>query len=252
LRQIEGITAGSPGTLRIRLKWHAVNLIPNTFQPLSIQVKHGSTVLGSSSSCYSIHADKTPKCDISINVTAAEAARTVNWTINAQNSSSDDVIGFNISKAGDINPLVPSFSSTFNATCPGEQSLALETNDFTINNGASQERRIHNIGAQNGDVVLKMKWHTLNIIPNTFAPLRIEIMNGTTVITSSNCYSIHSDKTPKCSFSFQSLNRPADQWRIRVTNNGKDDVAAFNIKKDVADVYSFIPFFRSTYKLRCP
>jgi hypothetical protein len=126
----------------------------------------------------------------------------------------------------------------------------MEGTTLTLTKGNTQERKIYGIGSANGDVSLKMKWHAVNIIP-TFNALKVEVMNGSNVIASKTCYSIHADKTPKCEFSFQSGSRPANQWKLRVTNNSSHEVVGFNITKESGDANPFVPSFKSTYKAIC-
>ena len=80
-------------------------------------VKHGNATLKSSNACYSIHSNKSTKCDFSIPVSQSEADKSGDWTLVVTNNSNDEVIGFDIAKNGDINPLVPSFKSTYKAKC---------------------------------------------------------------------------------------------------------------------------------------
>ena len=252
-RKIFGISSGIPGTLKLKLKWHAVNIIPNTFAQLRISLKHGSSVVIDETSCFSFHSDKTPKCDFSKNISQAEADRNGDWVLTIKNNTNQEVIGFDIAKGSDINPLVPNFRSVYTPDCPNTKNLNMEgTSTLTLLKGNTQERKIDGIGKANGNVVLKMKWHAVSVIPNTFNQLKVEVMNGSTVVASKNCYSIHSNKTPKCEFSFESGNRPADQWKLRITNNSNDEVIGFNIEREESELNPLVPSFRSTYKAKCP
>jgi hypothetical protein len=250
-RKLFNIPKGIPGTLKLKLKWHAVNIIPNTFNPLKVIVKHGDATLKSSSACYSIHSDKSTKCDFSIPVSESEADKSGDWTLVVTNNSNDEVIGFDIAKGSDINPLVPNFRSVYDPNCPDTKPLDMEGTTLTLGKGNTQERKIYGIGSANGDVNLKMKWHAVNIIPNTFNALKVEVMNGNNVIQTKTCYSIHSNKTPKCEFSFESGNRSANEWKLRITNNSNDEVIGFNIMKESGDINPLVPSFRSTYKAKC-
>lgn len=250
-RRIFGIPSGIPGDLKLKMKWHAVNIIPNTFNSLKVQVLHGSSVL-KTTTCYSIHSNKSPKCDFTVAVSQNEANNSGVWKLKVTNNSNDEVIGFNIAKeSGEINPLVPSFKSVYTPDCPSTVNLDMEGTTLTLGKGNTQERRIFGIGAANGDVVLKMKWHAVNIIPNTFNSLKVEVLNGSNVVATRTCFSIHSNKSPKCEFSFDSGNRPANQWKLRVTNNSNDEVIGFNIAKESGDINPLVPSFKSTYKANC-
>ena len=250
-RKIFGIPNGIPGKLKIKLKWHAVNLIPNTFNPLVVKVMHGNDTL-KSSTCYSVHSNKSTKCDFDITVSESEANQSVQWKLKVTNNSNDEVIGFNIEKGSDINPLVPSFKSIYTPNCPNTVNLDMEGTTLTLGKGNTQERKLFGIGSANGDVAIKLKWHAVNLIPNTFNSLKVEIMNGSTVVKSNICYSIHSNKSPKCDFSFQTGDRPANQWKLRVTNNSNYEVIGFNITKESSEINPLVPNFKSTYKAKCP
>ena len=245
-RKIFGIPSGFPGTLNLKLKWHAVNLIPNTFNPLKVVVKRGNTTL-KTDTCYSIHSNKSDKCNFAIPVEDSSGT----WSLIVTNNSNDEVIGFDIEKGNDINPLVPNFKSTFTPDCPGTVNLDMEGTTLTLGKGNTQERKIFGIGAANGNVVLRMKFHAVSLIPNIFNPLKVEVMNGNSVVATKSCYSVHSNKSPKCEFSFQSGSRPPSQWKLRVTNNGNDEVIGFNITKESSDLNPLVPSFKSTYKAIC-
>ena len=250
-RKIFGITPSISGDLKLKLKWHAVNIVP-TYNLLRVEVRHGDFTVLSPRSCYSIHAvDRTPRCDFNIAVSQTEANRAGDWSVIVTNNSDFEVIGFDIRKASDINPLVPAFNSVYTPNCPSTVNLDMEGTTLTLGKGNTQERRIFGVGAANGDVVLKMKWHAVNLIPNTFNALKVDVLNGSTIVATQFCYSIHSNRTPKCDFRFQSGSRPTAEWRLRITNNSNDEVIGFNIQKN-PDVNPLVPEFRSTYKARCP
>jgi hypothetical protein len=250
-RKIFGVPSGIPGDLKIKLKWHAVNIIPNTFNQLKVQVLHGSDVL-KTTNCYSIHSNKSPECNFTIAVSEAEANQSGSWKLKVTNNSNDEVIGFNLEKGGDVNPMVPNFRSVYTPDCPNTVNLDMEGTTLTLGKGNTQERRLFGIGSANGDLVLKMKWHAVNIIPNTFNALKVEVINGSDVVQSKTCYSVHSNKTPKCEFSFQTGDRPANQWKLRITNNSNDEVIGFNIAKESGELNPLVPSFKSTYKAKCP
>jgi hypothetical protein len=253
-RRIFNIPAGYPGTLNLKLKWHAVHIIPNTFNPLKVVVRHGSTVL-KTETCYSVHSTRTPKCSFAINVTADEADDAGNWEMVVTNNSSYEVIGFDLEKGSDINPLVPSFRSIYTPNCPSTVNLDMEGTTLTLGKGNTQERQIFGIGKLPGVLRLKAKWHALSLVPNTFNALKIDVLKPNGQLHSSGSYySIHSNKSPK--FDLAITLSAADAalagtWKLRITNNGKDEVAGFNIEKEGADLNPLVPSFFSSYKATC-
>jgi hypothetical protein len=243
------------GSLKLRYKWHAVNIIPNTFNPLKVIVKHGTTVLSSKPSCYSTHATQTPKCDVTLTISQAEADKPGNWTLEVTNNSAFEVIGFDIAKGSDINPLVPNFKSVYTPNCPNTVNLDMEGTTATITKGGVVNRKIYGIGKSAGAMVLRAKWHAVNIVPNTFNPLKIELLkpNGSVAI-SGNYYSLHSNQSPKLNLSYNVSAADAALsgfWSLRVTNNSQFEVIEFNIEKG-NDINPLVPSFKSTYKATCP
>ncbi|HBE83052.1 MAG: hypothetical protein JNK51_13520 [Blastocatellia bacterium] len=255
-RKIYGIPAFS-GSLKLKYKWHAVNIIPNTFNSLKVEVRKGSTVLSSKPSCYSTHSNKTPKCDITLNVTQAQAEASGNWTIVVTNNSNDEVIAFNIEKGSDVNPMVPNFKSVYTPNCPNTVNLDLEgAGTTTITKGSVVTRKVFGIGKSAGDLLLRGKWHAVNIVPNTFAPLKIELLkpNGS-VAKTGTYYSFHSNQSPKLNFEYAISAADAaltGQWSLRITNNSNFEVIGFNITKESGEINPLVPFFTSTYKAKCP
>lgn len=255
-RKIYGIP-NYGGTLKLRFKWHAVNLIPNTFNPLKVIVKHGATTISSKSACFSTHSNKSPKCDVNLNVSQQEAERSGNWTIVVTNNSNDEVIGFNIEKSGDINPLVPNFKSVYTPNCPDTVKLDLEgAGTTTITKGGTVTRKIFGIGNTAGVLRLKAKWHALAVIPNTFNGLKIELLkpNGT-VARTGTYFSLHSNKSPKFDLAFNISQADAQMpgnWSLRITNNSNFEVIGFNIVRESAEVNPLVPAFFSTFKANCP
>lgn len=253
-RRIFGIPSGIPGDLKIKLKWHAVSIIPNTFNQLKVQVLHGSDVL-KTTNCYSIHSNESPKCDFTVAVSQAEANQSGNWKLKVTNNSNDEVIGFNIEKAGDVNPAVPNFRSVYTPDCPDTINLDMEGTTLTLGKGNTQERKIFGIGNAAGVLKLKAKWHAVNIIPNTFNALRIELLkpNGD-VAVSGTYYSVHSNKSPKFDITYNITASDAalsGNWKLRITNNSNDEVIGFNIEKESGEVNPLVPNFFSSYKANC-
>ena len=243
------------GTLKLRFKWHAVSLIPNTFNALKVEIRKGSTPVSSKSSCYSTHSTKTPKCDVTVNVSNETATSAGDWVMVVTNNSADEVIGLDIQKGSDVNPLVPSFRSTYTPNCPSTVFLDLEGADTTtIPKGATVSRKIFGVGNNGGTVALKAKWHAVNIIPS-FAALKIEVLrpNGT-VHSSGSYYSIHANSSPKFDLTFNISDAQAaipGDWSLRITNNSAYEVIGFNIVRG-NDANILVPSFRSTYKASCP
>ncbi len=253
-RKIYGIPAGLPGSLKMKMKWHAVNIIPNTFNPLKVEVLHGTSVL-KTITCYSIHSNKTPKCSFTVNVTQTEANKNGNWSLRVTNNSNDEVIAFNIEKASDINPLVPNFKSIYTPNCPNSVDLDMEGTTLTLGKGNTQTRKLYGIGKSAGVLTMKAKWHAVNIIPNTFSALKIELLkpNGT-VAKTGTYYSFHSNKTPKFTYTHNISATDAaltGNWSLRITNNGGFEVVGFNIEKEGGDINPLVPSFKSFYKATC-
>lgn len=253
-RKIFGIPAGIPGSLKLKMKWHAVNLIPNTFNSLKVQVRHGSDVL-KTTTCYSVHSNKSPKCDITMDVSQAVANQPGNWSLRITNNSNDEVMGFNIEKGNDINPLVPNFKSFYTPDCPSTVNLDMEGTTLTLGKGNTQTRKIYGIGKAAGVLNMKAKWHAVNVIPNTFNALKIELLkpNGN-VAKTGTYYSVHSNKTPKFDFSYTITAADAalpGNWSLRITNNSNDEVMGFNIEKEGGEINPLVPNFFSSYKANC-
>jgi subtilisin-like proprotein convertase family protein len=253
-RKIFGIPSGIPGDLKIKLKWHAVNLIPNTFNRLKVQVLHGSDVL-KTTNCYSIHSNKTPKCSFTIAVSQAEANQSGSWKLKVTNNSNDEVISFNIEKGGDVNPMVQSFRSVYTPDCPNTVNLDMEGTTLTLGKGNTQERRIFGIGNAPGVLKLKAKWHAVNLIPNTFNALKIQLIkpNGD-VAVAATYHSFHSNKSSKFNITYNITAQDAalsGNWKLKITNNSNDDVIGFNIEKESGEINPLVPSFFSSYKANC-
>jgi hypothetical protein len=254
-RKIFGIPSGIPGDLKLKLKWHAVNLIPNTFNSLKVVVKHGNTTLRTEN-CFSVHSNKADKCSFTVPVSAAEANNSGSWTMVVTNNSNDEVIGFNIEKGSDINPLVPNFRSVYTPDCPSTVNLDMEgASTATITKGGTVNRKLFGIGKAAGVLRLKAKWHAVSLIPNTFNGLKIELLkpNGD-VARTGTFFSIHSNKSPKFDITFNISAEDAalsGNWSLRITNNSNDEVIGFNITKESGDINPLVPSFNSTYKANC-
>lgn len=252
-RNLYGIPNGIPGTIKLKLKWHAVNLVP-TFNVLRVQLKHGNTIL-QTSNCYSIHSNKTPKCNINVAVSQTEANKSGVWKLVATNNSGFEVIGFDVAKGSDINPFVPNFKSVYTPNCPSTVNLDMEGTTLTLGKGNTQERKLYGIGNAAGVLQLKAKWHAVNVLP-TYNTLNIQLLkpNGQ-VAKSGNYYSIHAPRrTPKFSFTYNITAADAalpGNWKLKITNNSNFEVMGFNIEKEGGEINPLVPNFFSSYKATC-
>ena len=106
------------GTLRLRGKWHALNPTPVSMK-LKIELLKPNGQVAVTGNYYSYHArSRAPRFSISYYVKAADAALSGDWKLRVTNYSGFTAIKFNIEREGsEIDPLVPSFKSTFLADC---------------------------------------------------------------------------------------------------------------------------------------
>jgi hypothetical protein len=194
-----------------------------------------------------------------LDISQAEAEKSGDWKIEVTNNSAFEVIGFNIEKGNDINPAVPNFKSVYTPDCPNTVNLDLEGADTTtITKGNTVTRKIFGIDGHPGALVLRFKWHAVNIIPNTFNPLKIEVFdtkgNKVSSLSGNAFYSFHSNKTPKYDKTFEitDANLGGGQgWKVVITNNSNDEVIGFNLAKG-GDINPLVGNFKSTYKAKCP
>ena len=107
----------SRGVIFLRAKWYAVNPVP-FFNPLSVALIKPNGQVARSRTAYSYHnkAGK-PKMVIRYDLSNADAQLSGNWKIRIRNNSGLEVIGFDIKKGNDPNPLVPNFRSTYRNLC---------------------------------------------------------------------------------------------------------------------------------------
>lgn len=254
-RKIFGIPAFG-GSLKMKFKWHAVHFVPNTFNTLKIVIKKGTSTVTTRNGCYSTHSNKTPKCDFNLNVSGDVADNSGAWTMEITNNSAYEVIGFDIRKGNDVNPLVGNFKSVYTPNCPNTVNLDLEGADTTtIPKGNTVTRKLFGIGKSAGVLKLRAKWHAVNVIPNTFNGLKIELLkpNGSVAVTGTY-YSFHSNKSPKFDLTYNMNATDAalsGNWSLRITNNSNDETIGFNIVKG-SDINPLVPSFTSTYKANCP
>jgi hypothetical protein len=250
-KKINGIPAGTPGSISLQIKWHAMTLVPNTFEKLKIEILHGSNVV-LTKQCYSIHADKEPKCYL-FPLTSndeVEFKRSGDWKIRATNNSNNDVNGFNIKKEGtDLNPFVPGFVSTFEANC-SVRYLGISGAPVNIAPRSTVERELFGMIFGAGEMHLKAKWHIGVITPNVFDQLKVEVIYDGTVLATDYGYSIHSNEANKLDLKLNSNGGDVFKWKLRITNDTGLQVNGFDIEKG-NDSNPFVPSFRSTFKPSC-
>ncbi len=253
-RDLRRIPRGIPGEIRLRLKWHAVNILP-VFNRLRIQLRHGSRVLRTFN-CYSMHANRNPKCRINYTVSLAEANRSGNWSLRITNNSNYEVEGFDVEKGSDVNPFVPSsVRSIYRPNCPRTVNLDMQGTTLTLKKGNTQTLDIYRVGKAAGTIRLSAKWHADNILPVRFPPLNIQLLkpNGRVALSRRNVHSVHSSGQFPRKFRVTYNVSAADaqlngRWKIRVTNNSNYEIKGFNIEKG-SDI--LVKPFRSTYKANC-
>jgi hypothetical protein len=136
-------------------------------------------------------------------------------------------------------------------------TLTLEDAPLTIRKGDSVTKKINGIPTGTpGNIDLEVKWHAMTLVPNVFEKLKIEVLHGSHVVVTKNCYSIHADKEPKCYLFPLTSNddtefKKSGDWKIRATNNSTNDVNGFNIQKEGTDLNPSVPGFVSTFEANC-
>lgn len=246
-KKINGIASQTPGSISLRIKWHAMTLIPNTFNKLKIELLHGSTVT-QSKECYSVHSRKDPMCFVSETVTQAEANASGDWKLRITNRSDHDVNGFNILKEiTDLNPTVTNVESFFQPDCNIRYPSLSETEIAT---GATVTRILTGIPNLPGELHLRAKWHVDALVP-FFNPLTITLLRDGQIVESRYAYSIHSDQKDKFQIKINVTPNPggSSTWELRISNQYLK-VKGFGIEKG-NDSNPFVPQFRSTFKPSC-
>ena len=256
-RFIDGFNFNIPGKFRLKTVFHVDSGI-NEFAKLKLELKKGSQIV-STNNCYSIHApaDKTPKCDLTINIDSTIANLSGAYILRVTNNSGKRIKEFNIKKVG-FNLLAPDFKSVFIEDCPNTVNLDMEGTTLSLDKGNSATRDIYNVSRIKGEILLKAKWHTATLIPNVFVKLKIELLKPDgSVAQSGNFFSAHAptDKTPRLNIamSYHLTQNDAElsgKWKIRVTNNSNEKIEGFNIEKG-NDTNPFVSNFNSTYKADC-
>jgi hypothetical protein len=101
---------------------------------------------------------------------------------------------------------------------------------------------------------MKIKWHVMSFAPNTFNKLKVELMHGSRVLDTDECYSVHADRDPGCII-FKTIDQveasAAGDWKLRVTNNTDHDINGFNIRKESTDLNPFVSNIVSTFEPNC-
>lgn len=251
-KKINGIPRVA-GTISLKMKWHVLSFIPNTFNKLKIELLHGTRVL-TTKECYSQHSNRTPKCSITKVINDTEANASGDYKLRITNDNNDDVNGFNILKEiTDINPTVANIESTFERNC--NIKYPFMSSEVNISSFSTVEKGfVSEVGIDGGVLHIKAKWHGLSLNPgvSSFHPLKVEVIHNDRVIKSDEGYSIHSNEKGKTNKIDMIINVPAtsaDQvggWKLRIINNGASDITGFNIEKR-GDLNPFVPNFRSTF-----
>ncbi|MEZ5427339.1 MAG: hypothetical protein R2747_13800 [Pyrinomonadaceae bacterium] len=134
-------------------------------------------------------------------------------------------------------------------------NLTLKDAPLTIPKDTTVTKNINGIPfGTPGNIDLRIKWHVMTFIPNVFNKLKIELIHGSSVLVTKTCYSVHSNKEPKC-FLFKAVNQLesdiAGTWKLRITNNTSDDVNGFNILKEITDINPTVSAIQSTFEPDC-
>lgn len=255
-RYIDGMS-GFPGKINLKAGFHVDSGI-GEFEKIRLEITKGTAAVYSGS-CYSIHApaDRTPKCDLTINITSTIADTDGIYILKVINNSGKRIKDFSIRKLG-LDLLMPDFKSTFTPDCPDSIKLDMEGTTLSLNKDSSATRDLTGVGRKEGKIFIKAKWHTATLIPNVFVKLKIDLIRPDgSVARSGSFYSTHapSDKTPnlRIAMSYDMTQTDAGmtgKWKIKVTNDSSEKIEGFNIEKG-SDGNPFVNAFNSTYKADC-
>lgn len=249
-KKLNGIPSVA-GTIDLKIKFHVLSFIPNTFHKVKVELLHGSQVL-TTKDCYSVHSGKSPKCSITKAISSNEARDAGDYKLRVTNDNNDDIGGFNILKElTDVNPNVANIESTFERDCNVEYPRL--TNDLSVSSNSTVETHlaVFNSGGE-GVLRLRAKWHGLSLNPNfsSFYPLKVELLYDGRVVRSDEGYSIHSTEKGRTNKIDMTVNVSAEQnlprWKLRITNSDGIDATGFDIEKG-GDLNPFVPSFRSTF-----
>ncbi len=265
-RNLYRIPARTAGRFMLKFKWHVLNPLP-IYNRLTIRLKHGSRTI-SSLRCYSYHSRsrrRRPKCSINTRISQTEANRRGRWSIQINNNSGHQVVGFDVEKGSDINPLVPRFTSVFRYTASttggsacssSTRRIDMQGSTLTIPMGNTITKTLSRIGRNKGVILLRAKWHALNIpILQPYNRLKVQLLkpNGQIARTKTAYGYNAGSKSPKMAIRYNVTSADAalpGRWKIRVQNNSNYEVLGFDIEKG-SDNNPMVPNFRSTYKANC-
>ncbi len=119
-------------------------------------------------------------------------------------------------------------------------NLTLQDAPLTVLKQNSLTKKINGIPLNTpGRIELDIKWHAMTLIPMVFTKLKVELLHGSSVLVTKECYSVHSPNTPRCEL-FAGVDQaeasaPGD-WKLRVTNNSNHDANGFNILREATDL----------------
>ena len=112
-------TTNFKGVLSLSAKWHA-NHILMPYVKLKIQVIRPNGTSTTPQYYYPIHSPRTNKPKFrnrEFSATQSMASSSKKWQIRVTNNSDYDVVGFDIKKGAELNPLVPNFKSYYRVLC---------------------------------------------------------------------------------------------------------------------------------------
>lgn len=258
-KKITGLPLAVQGKIYFKIKWHAENLLP-AYNRLTIKLLHGSTEM-MTKSCYSVHSPEGDKCYFEFTVTQAESLKALDWKLTVTNGLSYHVTGFNIRKElTDINPLVPNIQSVFVPICSAQRLILSGVDAFPIARASAVEQSMRIVSALPGTIRLNAKWHTegapfesRELFNQTYVDLKLTVLNENgAAVKTETCFSIHSPKTPKCSFMVPvPAGTDIRDWKLRVENRHSVNLLGFNIRKEVTELNPLVPSFESTFVPTC-
>ena len=121
-RTVSGIVGKGDGTIRIKAKWHTDPLDFfnwDKYFPLTVTLLRPDGTTATSQTGFSQHAPaaSTPKLNFTYNMNAQDINMTGSWKVKIDNNTGVNVVDYNIEKGFDLNPAMPSFTSTFTPAC---------------------------------------------------------------------------------------------------------------------------------------
>ncbi len=131
-----------------------------------------------------------------------------------------------------------------------DRRIDMQGSAAAIPRGQTITRSLYRIPTRTaGQIRLRLKWHVVNPIP-IFTRLTVRLRHGNRILRTSNCYSYHSNKNPKCILYYtvsQAEARRSGPWNIKITNNSGFMVMGFDVEKG-SDVLPAVPNFRSVFR----